>query len=121
MEIAKEDHIVLLFAEYATYLFDMLRVIVSRDTQDMFHRKVFETCVEYLESLRRLNKRVVSLSEREIQILSLTADGYKREEIAAQLYVSSGTVQVHLHNIYTKLEVNGKVAAIKKAQILKLI
>lgn len=39
---------------------------------------------------------------------------------AARLGVSESTVHTHLHNIYLKLEVNGKTEAIKKAQRLKI-
>ncbi|OQA32449.1 MAG: transcriptional regulator MalT [Betaproteobacteria bacterium ADurb.Bin341] len=44
----------------------------------------------------------------------------KRGGIAARLGVSESTVHTHLHNIYLKLEVNGKTEAIKKAQKLKI-
>lgn len=38
----------------------------------------------------------------------------KTDEIAVRLYVSEGTVHTHLHDIYLKLEVSGRTAAIKK-------
>ena len=38
-----------------------------------------------------------------------------------ELFVSVTTVRYHVRNIYTKLEVNDKVLAIKKARALKLI
>jgi LuxR family maltose regulon positive regulatory protein len=64
---------------------------------------------------------VVSLSARELEILTLAEEGLKRDEIAEKLYVSAGTVQPHLHNIYLKLEVGGRTAAVKKAQKLKIL
>jgi LuxR family maltose regulon positive regulatory protein len=58
----------------------------------------------------------VELTEREEEVLSLTAEGYKREEIAEELYISTVTVKTHLQNIYRKLEVRGKQAAINTAR-----
>jgi LuxR family transcriptional regulator, maltose regulon positive regulatory protein len=55
------------------------------------------------------------------EVLSLTAAGLKREGIAECLHLSQGTVKTHLQNIYQKLEVSGKTAAIKTAQLHGLI
>ena len=74
-----------------------------------------------MESLKHSSQSTVSLSARELEILILAAEGLKREEIAQRLYVTPGTVQTHLHNIYRKLEVSGRTAVVKKAQNLKLI
>jgi DNA-binding NarL/FixJ family response regulator len=50
------------------------------------------------------------LSEREIEVLALVAEGLSNEEIAARLYLSVRTVERHLSNIYVKLRVSGKAA-----------
>jgi DNA-binding CsgD family transcriptional regulator len=50
------------------------------------------------------------LSNRELEVLELVAEGSNNEEIAARLYVSVRTVERHLSNIYAKLGVSGKAA-----------
>jgi ATP/maltotriose-dependent transcriptional regulator MalT len=50
------------------------------------------------------------LSNREVEVLSLVADGLSNEEIAARLFLSVRTVERHLSNIYAKLRVSGKAA-----------
>ena len=50
------------------------------------------------------------LSNRELHVLSLVAEGLNNEEIAARLYLSVRTVERHLSNIYVKLRVSGKAA-----------
>jgi pimeloyl-ACP methyl ester carboxylesterase/DNA-binding CsgD family transcriptional regulator len=50
------------------------------------------------------------LSNRELDVLALVAEGRSNEEIAARLYLSVRTVERHLSNIYAKLRVSGKAA-----------
>lgn len=50
------------------------------------------------------------LTEREQEIVSLISSGLANKEIARRLDLSVGTVKVHLHNIYSKLDIKGRVA-----------
>jgi DNA-binding CsgD family transcriptional regulator len=50
------------------------------------------------------------LSDREVEVLALVAEGLSNEEVAARLYLSVRTVERHLSNIYVKLRVSGKAA-----------
>src|SRR5262249_18451028 len=61
------------------------------------------------------------LSEREIEILRLLADGFSTNEAAQQLYLSTGTVRWYLKQIYSKLDVHSRVQAIARARELKLL
>ena len=54
------------------------------------------------------------LSEREIDVLRLVAEGMSNSEIAGRLYISSQTVKTHLERICTKLGVSGRAAAVKR-------
>lgn len=56
----------------------------------------------------------VPLSEREVDVLRLVADGLSNNEVAAKLYISSQTVKTHMERICTKLGVSGRVAAVKR-------
>jgi DNA-binding NarL/FixJ family response regulator len=49
------------------------------------------------------------LSSRERQVVQLVAAGFRNRAIAEQLSISEGTVKVHVHNIYEKLDVNGRI------------
>jgi DNA-binding NarL/FixJ family response regulator len=60
-----------------------------------------------LEEFRRLASRDPSepgLSPRELEVLKLVAKGYKYREIAQKLFISVKTVQNHVQNILTKLQ-----------------
>ena len=50
------------------------------------------------------------LTEREVELLHLVADGLTNDEIAEQLTLSARTVERHLSNVYRKLGVSGKAA-----------
>jgi LuxR family maltose regulon positive regulatory protein len=61
------------------------------------------------------------LSDREIEVLQLMADGLSRPQIAGQLHLSINTVKTHARNIYGKLTVRNRAAAIARARDLHLI
>lgn len=54
---------------------------------------------------------LTDLSEREIEVLSLVAQGLTNTQIAQRLSVSDNTVKFHLQNIYQKLNVNNRTEA----------
>ncbi len=49
------------------------------------------------------------LSGREREIVRLAAHGLRNRAIAERLSISEGTVKVHMHNIYEKLDVTGRI------------
>ena len=63
----------------------------------------------------------LKLTDREIKVLEQLATGIKYEQIAANLFVSTGTIRKHIENIYFKLQVHNKLEAIQKAKNNKLI
>jgi two-component system nitrate/nitrite response regulator NarP len=54
--------------------------------------------------------RANNLTQREHVIAMLVARGLRNREIAEQVDVTEGTIKVHLHNIYKKLEVRSRTA-----------
>jgi DNA-binding CsgD family transcriptional regulator len=62
-----------------------------------------------------------SLTRREIQVLALAADGLSGPELARSLVLSPSTVNTHFKNIYAKLEVRNRAAAVAKALRLGVI
>lgn len=55
------------------------------------------------------------LTPREIEILTMVSHGYKRREIADKLSIATGTVGIHINNIYKKLEVKSNIDAVAQA------
>ena len=61
------------------------------------------------------------LSERELEVLGLVAEGMTNAQIAADLIVAISTVKTHINNIYGKLAVGNRTQAVAKAREIRLI
>jgi len=70
---------------------------------------------------RETAERDSALTPREIEIVRMVAEGLRNKAIAERLSISEGTVKVHLHNIYEKLGVDGRLELTLCAQQKKLI
>jgi DNA-binding NarL/FixJ family response regulator len=62
----------------------------------------------------------VGLTEREVEVLALVAEGYSNAELAQRLWVTPQTVKFHLSNIYRKLDVSNRTQASLWAQQVRL-
>ncbi|MEJ2734938.1 MAG: LuxR C-terminal-related transcriptional regulator [Anaerolineae bacterium] len=59
---------------------------------------------------------VEPLSERELEVLALIAQGLTNREIASRLFLSLNTVKAHTRNIYGKLSVHNRTQAVTRAR-----
>ncbi|WP_150238063.1 response regulator transcription factor [Nocardiopsis quinghaiensis] len=55
------------------------------------------------------------LSERELEVLGLVADGASNRSAAARLFISEASVKTHLQHVYNKLGVRDRAAAVAEA------
>jgi two-component system nitrate/nitrite response regulator NarL len=60
----------------------------------------------------RAAERAVTVTAREREVLGLVAEGLSASEIASRLFIEPSTVKSHLHNIYEKLGVSERAAAV---------
>ncbi|HFR5145088.1 TPA: DNA-binding response regulator [Streptococcus agalactiae] len=92
-------------------------VLKDRSVADLMKtiQKVLSGGKEYSSELM---ENVISnpLSEQEIKILSLIAQGKTSKEIACTLFLSNGTVRNYTSNIFDKLGVNNRLEALKIAR-----
>jgi DNA-binding CsgD family transcriptional regulator len=68
----------------------------------------------YLEAERRRHP-VPRLTPRQAELLRLVGAGHTNTQIARRLGISEGTVRTHLENIYEKLGVSSRTAAVTRA------
>jgi LuxR family maltose regulon positive regulatory protein len=64
---------------------------------------------------------VEPLSERELEVINLIAEGLSNREVGERLYLTANTVKAHARTIYSKLGVNNRTQAVNRARALGLI
>jgi DNA-binding NarL/FixJ family response regulator len=66
------------------------------------------------ERLRRLQAEVTrvtdALSPREIEIMLKVAEGLSNKDVGSELKISEGTVKMHLHSIYQKIDISNRTS-----------
>jgi ATP/maltotriose-dependent transcriptional regulator MalT len=68
-----------------------------------------------------LPEDVLSLSNREMEVLRHLSLGYSDDQLAEKLFISKSTIKTHLRSIYSKLDVRGRTEAIVIAHKYNLV
>ena len=80
-----------------------------------FERGAFRRTVQEARASRELPKDISELTERELEVLRLLAQGKTNKEIAEMLVITTNTVKRHLKAIFGKLDVHTRAAAAARA------
>jgi DNA-binding CsgD family transcriptional regulator len=98
--------------------FYFVRYAGGRDFDER-DRAVLNALRPHLEAVRRRWERQqaggAGLTARERELVLLLRDGLTNQEIADRLVISTGTVRTHLENIFAKLGVHTRTAAVARA------
>jgi DNA-binding NarL/FixJ family response regulator len=99
---------------------------IVRDVRDVFNGKSVLDAALAQKLFTRLSAKeesglVEPLTERELQILTLTGKGLTNKAIGLQLSISDRTVQNHLANIFSKLKAASRTEAVMRGVSLGLI
>jgi LuxR family maltose regulon positive regulatory protein len=101
---------------------DNTRILINAQKKGSLSDDLMESEGRSVKAM--LNDPVVCiepLTERELQVLQLLAEGLSNKEIAEKLVVAIGTVKSHTSNIYRKMDVLGRTKALAKARAYHLI
>ena len=63
----------------------------------------------------------MGLSQRELEVLRLMAEGLSNQEIAGRLFLSPNTIKTHSSRLFEKLDVRRRTQAVDKAKRLQII
>jgi len=96
---------------------EILKAIEVTEYGGMFISEEIRDMLREMNNLKKdmstLPNPYTLLSERELQISKLFAEGMTSIEIAARLFVSPSTVDTHRRNIFAKLKINKTAALVK--------
>ena len=94
-------------------LFQAVRAV--HQGESLIQPGVAARVLDRFAQLSRQSAGAEVLSEREVEVLQLMAQGTANKEIAASLSIGESTVKTHVTNIFQKLGVNDRTGAVTKA------
>jgi DNA-binding SARP family transcriptional activator len=93
-----------------------------RTARKLGARPLASSAAEELQALGEpVEGRSAGLSRREVEVLRFAAEGLTNREIAARLFLSKRTVDMHVRNLLAKLGCRSRVEAAQRARSLELI
>jgi DNA-binding NarL/FixJ family response regulator len=89
--------------------------------EQWLEKRSFQNAFEKMLRREAAAKAVSILTPRELEVIRMVCSGLRNKEVADRLKISEGTVKIHLHSIYQKLELDGRMALSLYAQDKGLI
>ena len=122
LELAEPEGYVRVFADEGAPMARLLRRMLTRSSASEYIGRLLEALGESVKiELAIASKLNELLSQRELEVLRLIADGATNKEIADELVLTVNTVKRHISNIFGKLHVSNRVQAIAQARELNLL
>jgi len=132
LALAEPEGYVLLFAEARPDVVPLLIGVMKEPTAPDLVKKYARrlstivsrediSTTSHIEGSITVGNMIEPLTNRELDVLRLIADGLKYDEIGKKLFISSNTVRTYIKGIYGKLDVNNRSQAIAQAHQNKLI
>ena len=121
LSLAAPEEMVRVFVDEGEPLADLLRQLIAAHGS-MSQRAYARKLLAIFDAVKTPAPPLLDpLSERELEILRLTATGLSNKKLAETLILTVGTVKWHLNNIYSKLDVSSRTEAVARARELGLL
>jgi LuxR family maltose regulon positive regulatory protein len=128
LALAEPEGFVHIFVDEGPPMARLLYEAANRDLASDYARRLLAAFphaqpdeTELPEPGTSTHEMVEPLSERELEVLELIAEGFTNREIASRLYLSLNTVKGHSRNIYGKLGVHSRTQAVARARALGML
>jgi len=124
LRLGQPEGFIRTFVDEGRLLKPLLRIALAQGVTSEYTAKLLNV-IEAEERQRRSRSGEGTtsslLSEREVEILRLVANGLTNRQIADRLFISLGTAKRHVHNIFEKLDAGDRLHAVNRARELKLL
>jgi len=120
LTLAEPEGYVRIFADEGPPIAFLLRVAAKQGITPGYVRRLLAAVSTTEDSTPVSQGLIEPLSERELDVLRLLGTDLDGPDIARELVVSLNTVRTHTKNIYAKLGVNNRRAAVRRARELDL-
>ena len=120
LTLAEPEGYARIFADEGPPMASLLRAAAKQGIAPRYVRRLLAAVNKTEDSTPASQGLIEPLSERELDVLRLLGTDLGGPEIARELVVSLNTVRTHTKNIYAKLGVNNRRAAVRRARELDL-
>ncbi len=131
LTLAEPEGYVRLFVDEGETMRSLLRMLIEKQSRHRDHplsgyvdkllAAFTQPAATPRSAINQKSDMIEPLSERELEVLKLLRSELSGPEIAQQLIVSLHTLRTHTNNIYNKLGVNNRRAAVRRAEELDLL
>ncbi len=118
--LAEPEGYVRIFADEGPPVASLLRAVAKQGTTPGYVRRLLAAVSKTEDSTPASQELIEPLSARELDVLRLLGTDLDGPGIARELVVSLNTLRTHTRNIYAKLGVNNRRAAVRRARELGL-
>jgi len=116
--LAEPEGFVRVFVEQGPPMAALLRTAGAQGHSPEYVKRLLEV---FGETLAPQETILDPLSERELAVLRLAAEGLTNAEIADELVIAHSTVKTHINRIYSKLGVSTRTQAVARARQLQIL
>lgn len=109
------------FVDLGAAMAPLLREAVSQDITPDYAKGLLSALGVPEEMSGPPQPLIEPLSDRELEVLALVAEGLSNREVGHRLHIAESTVKSHLNHVYGKLAVDNRTQAAAKARALNLI
>jgi LuxR family maltose regulon positive regulatory protein len=121
LNIAEPEGYVRLFVDEGEAIQPLLVHCLSQREHVAYVKKLLDHLQPQSDNPSPNQLLIEPLSERELDVLNLMADGHTNQAIADDLLIALSTVKKHINNIYGKLHVPNRTQAINRARELGIL
>jgi LuxR family maltose regulon positive regulatory protein len=121
LTLAEPEGYIRIFVDEGRHMTSLLKAGVKQGIAPNYVRRLLAALNKPEDSTPANQSLIEPLSERELEVIRLLGTDLDGPDIARELVVSLNTVRTHTKNIYAKLGVNNRRAAVRRAQELDLL